>query len=196
MDLITAVGLLLVTVDPLGNVPSFISVLQPVAKERHAKVIVRELLFALSIMVAFVLLGRQLTGVLGIKQEAILMAGGLVLFLVALEMIFPGRGRRIIREQTDPDPFIVPLATPLVAGPAALSTIILITTKTGGVMTGLWAVLIAWGVTFVTLTSAPAIMHVLKDRGTRAVQRLMGMLLVMLSVQMVLNGASEYSRNF
>ena len=194
MNLLTAIGLLLLTADPLGNVPVFISVLQPVPENRRKAVIIRELLFALGIMLAFVFAGRFLTEGLGIQQEAISMSGGIVLFLVALEMIMPGKGRRGSAAD-EAEPFVVPLATPLVAGPATLATIILITSKPDGVWTGLGAVLIAWGITFVTLVSAPAIMRVLKQRGSRAVERLMGMVLVMLSVQMFLNGLSEYFRH-
>ena len=196
MELITAVGLLLLTTDPLGNVPTFISVLQPVPEHRRKAVIVRELLFAVGIMLVFVFAGRLLTNALGIQQEAISIAGGLVLFLVALEMILPGKGRRgAPSEEPESEPFVVPLATPLVAGPATLATIILITSKPGGTLTGFCAVLIAWGITFCSLVSAPAIMRVLKQRGSRAVERLMGMLLVMLSVQMFLNGLSEYLKH-
>ncbi len=194
MNLLTAIGLLLLTADPLGNVPVFISVLQPVPENRRKAVIIRELLFALGIMLAFVLAGRFLTEGLGIQQEAISMSGGIVLFLVALEMIMPGKGRRGSAAD-EAEPFVVPLATPLVAGPATLATIILITSKPDGVWTGLGAVLIAWSITFATLVSAPAIMRVLKQRGSRAVERLMGMLLVMLSVQMFLNGLTEYFRH-
>jgi multiple antibiotic resistance protein len=192
-ELLSAVGLLLLTMDPLGNVPSFVSILQTVAPERRRPVVVRELLCALGIMLVFVFAGRQLMALLGIQQEAISMAGALVLFLVAIEMILPGRGRKPAVGETDEnEPFIVPLATPLVAGPAALATVILITSKPGGVLTGLGAVLVAWAVTFCVLVSAPAIVRILKQRGARAVERLMGMLLVMLAVQMFLNGLREY----
>ena len=196
MHLLTAIGLLLLTTDPLGNVPIFISILQPVPEHRRKAVIIRELLFAVAIMIVFVFAGRIFTEGLGIQQEAISMSGGLVLFLVALEMIMPGKGRRGSgTDETEAEPFLVPLATPLIAGPATLATIILITSKPDGTLTGLFAVLIAWAITFCTLVSAPALMRILKQRGSRAVERLMGMLLVMLSVQMFLNGLSEYLRH-
>ena len=193
MELLSAIGLLLLTTDPLGNVPGFISILQPVPAERRRAVIVRELFFALGIMLAFLVGGRQLTNLLGIRAEAISIAGAIVLFLVAIEMILPGRGRKGASSPEEGEPFIVPLATPLVAGPSTLATIILITTK-GGLLTGLWAVLLAWVVVFCTLSAAPGIMKILQERGARAVERLMGMLLVMLSVQMFLNGLGEYLR--
>lgn len=192
MELLSATALLLLTTDPLGNVPSFISVLQPVPPERRRAVVVRELVFALAIMLAFLAGGRQLTSLLGIRPEAISIAGAIVLFLVAIEMILPGRGRRGADGGEVGEPFIVPLATPLLAGPSTLATIILITSKPGGLLTGLWAVLLSWVVVFCTLIAAPAIMKVLRDRGARAVERLMGMLLVMLAVQMFLNGLREY----
>ena len=193
MELISAIGLLVLTTDPLGNVPSFISILQPIAEQRRRSIVIRELFFALGIMLAFVFLGRSVTGILGIQQEAVTMAGGIVLFLVALEMILPGKGRRPAHpEEPEPEPFIVPLATPLIAGPSTLATIILLTSKPGGTLTAVWAVCIAWGISFFTLLSAPLIMRVLKQRGSRAVERLMGMMLVMLSVQMFLNGLREY----
>ncbi len=190
-DLASAIGLLLLTTDPLGNVPSFVSVLNKVPPERRRAVVVRELLVALGIMLGFLFAGRQLMGLLGIHAEAISMAGAIVLFLVAIEMILPGSGRRSVSEE-ESDPFIVPLATPLVAGPAVLATIILISSKPNGMAIGLLAVLLAWAVTFGILLSAPLLMRFLRQRGARAVERLMGMLLVMLAVQMFLNGLNEY----
>jgi multiple antibiotic resistance protein len=175
----------------LGNVPCFVSVLKKVPPEQRRAVVVRELLIALGIMLAFLFAGRQLMGWMGIRAEAIAMAGAIVLFLIALEMILPGWGRRSVSEE-DQDPFIVPLATPLVAGPAVLATIILISSKPAGLILGLLAVLVSWAVTFGILLSAPLLMRVLRQRGARAVERLMGMLLVMLAVQMFLNGLNEY----
>jgi len=191
-ELGSAVGLLLLTIDPLGNVPSFVSILKAVPPEGRQRVVIRELLVALGLMLVFLFVGRQLTGILGIKTEAISIAGAMVLFLVAIHMILPGAGRGMKSESEESDPFIVPLATPLVAGPATLATLILISSKSGGLFVGFWALLIVWTVTFAVLVSAPMIMRVLRERGARAVERLMGMLLVMLSVQMFLNGLREY----
>ena len=192
MELISAIALLFVTTDPLGNVPNFIAILQAVPVERRRRIVIRELFFALGIMLLFLFIGKQLMGLLGIRQEAISIAGALVLFLIALEMILPGRGRKGDLRGEESEPFIVPLATPLLAGPSVLATIVLITSKPDGLRTGLWAVLIVWATCFCTLTSAPAILRVLKEPGARAVERLMGMLLVMLSVQMFLNGLGEH----
>jgi multiple antibiotic resistance protein len=191
MDLISSVSLLLLTMDPFGNMPNFVAVLNQVPQERRTHVVVRELLVALGLMLAFVFGGAKLMSVLGIQAQAITIAGGILLFLIAIQMIFPSPGRSMT-EGYGSDPFIVPLATPLLAGPSTLATLILLTSKRGGPFATLPALLIAWGVTFVCLISAPVLVRILRERGARAVERLMGMLLVMLSVQMFLNGLRDY----
>jgi MarC family membrane protein len=193
MDLLSSVGVLLLTMDPLGNVPNFVAVLNQVPAERRTGVVVRELLIALVLMLGFLFGGAQLMALLGIKPEAITIAGGILLFLIAIEMIFPSQHRRAA-EGIGGDPFIVPLATPLVAGPSTLATLILLSSKEGGAMGALPALLVAWAVTFVCLVSAPTLARILRERGARAVERLMGMILVMLAVQMFLNGLRDYLR--
>ena len=193
MDLLSSTGILLLTMDPLGNVPNFVAVLHQVPAERRRPVVIRELLVALLLMIAFLFVGGQLMAALGIHPEAITIAGGILLFLIAIEMIFPTQNRRTA-DTSGGDPFIVPLATPLVAGPSTLATIILLASKGGGPLTILPALLLAWAVTFVCLVSAPTLARVLRERGARAVERLMGMLLVMLAVQMFLNGLKDYLR--
>jgi multiple antibiotic resistance protein len=191
MEFLSAIGVLLLTMDPLGNVPSFVAVLGQIPQERRRGVVVRELLIALGLMLLFLFLGERLMDLLGIRPQAITIAGGILLFLIAVDMIFPSAQRRT----SDPaggDPFIVPLATPLVAGPSTLATLILLSTKTGGPLRILPALLVAWGVTFLCLFFAPALSRALGERGARAIERLMGMLLVMLAVQMFLNGVSDY----
>jgi MarC family membrane protein len=191
MEFLSAFGLLLLTMDPLGNVPSFVAVLNQVPVDRRREVVVRELCIALLLMLGFLFAGERLMAVLGIQPQAVTIAGGILLFLIAVEMIFPSSHRR----GSDPasgDPFIVPLATPLVAGPSTLATIILLASKTGGPVRILPALLLAWAVTFLCLFFSPALARALGERGARAVERLLGMLLVMLAVQMFLNGLRDY----
>ena len=177
--------------DPLGNVPSFVAVLNQVAQEHRREVVVRELCIALVLMLGFLFAGPRLMTLLGIQQQAVTIAGGILLFLIAIEMIFPSAHRRA-SDPASSDPFIVPLATPLVAGPSTLATLILLATKPGGPLRILPALLLAWAATFVCLYFAPALARALRERGARAVERLMGMLLVMLAVQMFLNGLRNY----
>ncbi len=191
MDTLSATLLLLTIMDPLGNVATFVSGLRPVPPERRLRVIARELVIALVILVLFLFLGPWLLGLLHLKQEALFISGGIVLFLIALKMIFPPSRRDA--EELMIEPFIVPLATPMIAGPSVLATLlVLVSAHPEHIWHWLAALLIAWGITAAVLLCAPAISRVLKEKGSMAVERLMGMLLVMVAVQMFLNGIEFY----
>ncbi len=191
MDTLSATLLLLTIMDPLGNVATFVSGLRPVPPERRLRVIARELVIALAILVVFLFAGPWLLGLLHLKQEALFISGGIVLFLIALKMIFPPSRRDA--EEAFVEPFIVPLATPMIAGPSVLATLlVLVSTQPEQIWRWFAALLIAWGITAGVLLCAPAIARVLKEKGSMAVERLMGMLLVMVAVQMFLNGIEHY----
>jgi multiple antibiotic resistance protein len=148
---------------------------------------------ALVILVAFLFAGPWLLSLLHLKQEALFISGGIVLFLIALKMIFPPSKHD---EEPMSEPFIVPLATPMVAGPSVLATLlVLVSTQPEHLWRWFAALLIAWGLTAAVLLCAPAIARVLKDKGSLAVERLMGMLLVMVAVQMFLNGIEHYLKH-
>lgn len=191
MDTLSATLLLLTIMDPLGNVATFVSGLRPVPPERRVRVIARELVIALVILVVFLFAGPWLLGLLHLKQEALFISGGIVLFLIALKMIFPPSRREM--DEPMMEPFIVPLAVPMIAGPSVLATLlVLVSTQPEQIWHWFAALLIAWGVTAAVLLCSPAIARVLKEKGAMAVERLMGMLLVMVAVQMLLNGIEHY----
>jgi multiple antibiotic resistance protein len=193
MDTLSATLLLLTIMDPLGNVATFVSALRPVPAEKRLRVIARELVVALVILVAFLFAGPWLLSLLHLKQEALFISGGIVLFLIALKMIFPPSKHD---EEPMSEPFIVPLATPMVAGPSVLATLlVLVSTQPEHLWRWFAALLIAWGLTAAVLLCAPAIARVLKEKGSMAVERLMGMLLVMVAVQMFLNGIEHYLKH-
>ena len=191
MDILSATLLLTTTMDPLGNVANFIAGLRAVPPEQRVKVIARELIFALLILLFFLFCGRWVLGILLLKEEALFISGGIVLFLIALKMIFPSTVRE--SDELPVEPFIVPLATPLIAGPSVIATLLVLVSSQPEAM-GKWivALLASWGITATVLLFAPAISRVLKQKGTMAVERLMGMLLVMIAVQMFLNGLEHY----
>lgn len=194
MDTLSATLLLITIMDPLGNVATFVSGLRRVPPERRLRVIARELLIALAILVLFLFLGPWLLGLLHLKQEALFISGGIVLFLIALKMIFPPSRRDA--DEPMVEPFIVPLATPMIAGPSVLATLlVLVSTQPEQLWRWFAALMIAWGVTAAVLLCAPAIARVLKEKGSMAVERLMGMLLVMVAVQMLLNGIEHYLKH-
>jgi multiple antibiotic resistance protein len=191
MTTLSATLLLITIMDPLGNVATFVAALRGVPQERRLKIIARELVIALIILLIFLFGGPWLLGLLHLKQEALFISGGVVLFLIALKMIFPPLRRDT--EEQEMEPLIVPLATPMIAGPSVLATLLVLVSAHPDQM-GRWltALLIAWAITAAVLLCAPAIARVLKEKGCMAVERLMGMLLVMVAVQMLLNGIEFY----
>ena len=183
---------LLLIMDPFGNMPIFLSVLERVPADRRRKVLVRELFLALALIVVFIFSGRYVMGFFSLRQEAVSIAGGIILFLIALRMVFPSSEVRTDRD-IDSDPLLVPLATPLIAGPSLLAVLLLFATaESGRLMLLLLAALIAWLVTFIILLSSTFLIRLLTKRGLVAIERLMGMVLVALSVQLFLEGISSY----
>jgi multiple antibiotic resistance protein len=187
-----AVTLFLI-MDPLGNIPIFLSILAKVAPERRRKILIRELFIALAVMLVFLFAGPPILKVLGLSSEAVTIAGGLVLMIIAVRMIFPSRGGIMGDEEGDEEPLVVPLAIPLIAGPSVLATLVLLT-ESGPDRTIYWlaALFGAWLLTAVILLSSQFFFKILGNRGLKAIERLMGMILVSISVQMLLNGFASF----
>lgn len=180
--------LLLFLMDPLGNIPVMLSILKGIDPKRQRVIIARELVIALFILMLFLFLGKPLLNFLHLQQEAVTISGGLILLIIGLKMIFPNKDG-LVGQQPDGEPFIVPLAIPLIAGPSVLAMLILMT-QSGPSMMSNWffALIIAWAITAAILLSAPILLKFLRERGLIAMERLMGMILVMMAVQMLING--------
>ena len=192
MDVFSAVVTLFLIMDPLGNIPLFLSALKDVAPERRRRVLVREIAFAYLVLLVFVFLGNYVLAFLRLEQETISVAGGIVLFLIALRMIFPvgGAGQS---DALEGEPFVVPLAVPLLAGPSTLAALLLLQ-RSAPTETALLvvAVTVAWALSGVILLSSTFFYRLLRERGLIAVERLMGMLLVMVAVQMFMEGIRAF----
>jgi small neutral amino acid transporter SnatA (MarC family) len=183
--------LLLLVMDPVGNVPFFLAALKPVDPARQRRVIVRELLIAYGVMVALLFAGGPLLRMLQISEPALTISGGVILFLIALRMIFPPAERAA--EGVGGEPFIVPLAIPYVAGPSVMATeLLLMSREPGRWPEWLIALTVAWAATAAVLMAGAALRTVLGPRGLIAMERLMGMVLVTVAVQMLLSGVERY----
>jgi multiple antibiotic resistance protein len=194
MSIFSAAVVLFFVMDPLGNIPPFLSVLENVAPTRRRRVLARELLIALVILCVFLFLGQHLLDFMSLRQESISVAGGIVLFLIAVRMVFPP-DRGMMGDEVDDEPLVVPLAVPLIAGPSTLATLLLfVRSEPARLLDWLAALGIAWVGTAVILFASPFFLRVLGKRGLKAVQRLMGMILVMLAVQMALEGVLRFLR--
>jgi MarC family membrane protein len=192
VDVPSAILTLFLIMDPLGNIPLFLAALKPVRPERRRLVLVREIAIAYLVLVAAALVGQHVLRVLGLEQETVSIGGGIVLFLIAVRMIFPGDGS-IAGDTPEGEPFIVPLAVPFVAGPSAVAAVLLLERSAPGHTAALLAaVTIAWALSGVILLSSTFFYRLLRERGLIAVERLMGMLLVMIAVQMFMSGVRAF----
>ncbi len=197
MDILTAAITLFLVMDPLGNIPIFISVLEDVYPTRRRKVLIRELVIALAIMLAFLFFGNNIMAALSISGPSLSIAGGIILFIISIRMIFPIRHRALMGENSDSEPFIVPLAIPLVAGPSTIATLMLMSSKAPNrVLDWLLAMLIAWLISAVILFFSDYLRQVFRRRGLAAMERLMGMILTTIAVEMLLSGIADFLQQY
>lgn len=191
--LITAFATLFVVIDPPGLVPLFIALTQGMDRDHRRRLAQRACVIAAILLTLFGLLGEQLLGFIGISMPAFRIAGGILLFLTALDMLFERRTQRREGQKSEPDhdPSVFPLATPLIAGPGAIATMILLVGQTDNWVgtTAVLALMLAMMLaTFLFLLAAPRLEHILGRTGTIVITRLLGMLLAALSVQFVIDG--------
>jgi MarC family membrane protein len=194
MTAFSAAILLFFVMDPIGNIPLFLAALRPVDPARRLWVVGRELLIAYGLLAGFLYAGRPLLSVLGISEPALTMAGGIVLFLIAIKMVFPA-AHGSLGEAVDGEPFVVPLAIPYIAGPSALATVLLMTSRDPSRHAEwLLAVSLAWLASAAILLLGAKLSSFLGEKGITAIERLMGMVLVASAVQMFLDGAAKVMR--
>ena len=192
MTIASAALLLFLILDPLGNIPVFLSLLRSLPPQRQRVVLAREMLIALVVLMLFLWGGRYALELMHLRQESVSIAGGIVLFLIGLRMIFPPP-EGLMGELPEGEPFIVPMAIPLVAGPSGMAAVMLMGSQEPTRM-GAWslALMIAWIATAAILFSSTYLYKWLGSRVLTAIERLMGMVIVAISVQMFLDGLTAY----
>jgi len=197
-SIISTAVLLLFILDPFGNIPLLLSILKNIDRSKHIKIIIREMLIGLAILLFFLFFGDAFLTTFGLETQAITISGGVIFFIIALKMIFPDpAGHGIFSSEDDEEPLIVPIAIPMVSGPGAIATVMLLAktnqNHTLGVLT---AVFIAWLVVAIILLLSPLFYKILQKRGLKALERLMGMLLLMMAVEMFIQGIRELAPTF
>lgn len=192
MDTWSAAVMLFLIMDPLGNLPVFMSVLKTIEPKRRRIILIRELCFAFAILLIFLYSGQAVLDFLNVQQETVSIAGGIILFLIALKMIFPQSGNPLGLAVGE-EPFLVPLAIPMIAGPSTLAALILLANQNPDRMID-WTIALtaSWVVSAVILLFSNIFHRLLGERGLTAMERLMGMILVMIAIQMLLDGISHY----
>jgi len=196
-DLLSAFIVLLIVTDPLGNVPVVLSLLQGVPRARRLWVITREYLIATGLLLLFMVAGERLLKAMRLSEVSLEISGGVILFLIALGMVFPGMGVSVAprARPSEPggdapsEPLLVPLATPLIAGPSALATVVLLAARQPE-QASAWgaAIVLAMGVGWAVLAMAEHLSHRLNPVALRAMERFMGLLLSAMAVEMLTSG--------
>ncbi|XBC43204.1 MAG: YhgN family NAAT transporter [Buchnera aphidicola (Meitanaphis flavogallis)] len=192
-EMISSTILLILIMDPLGNLPIFMSILKNLEPKRRRIVLLREMTVALIIMLLFLFAGEKILTLLNLKTETVSISGGIILFLIAIKMIFPSHHYEKEKPYIREEPFLVPLAIPLVAGPSLLATLIVLSHEYLNkiiYLTG--SLLIAWTCTVIILLLSNMFLRLFGAKGVDALERLMGLILIMLSTQMFLDGVKSW----
>ena len=189
---ISSVITLALVMDGFGNIPLFITALKKVSPERRKIVLLRELSIALVIMVAFLFLGKWFLHAFGIHEYSLSIAGGLILFLISVDLVFGSGDETPKSDPKEEEPFVVPLAIPLVAGPAALSMVMITAAQQSNNFITLGAVIVASFINSIILMASFPISNLLGKRGLTAIERLTGMILILMSVDMIMGGISAF----
>jgi MarC family membrane protein len=191
-EILSAIILLTLVTDPFGNVPMVNAMLAGVSARRRVAVILRECAIAFVILMGFMLGGRKVLDLMHLSETSLSIAGGVILFMIAIRMVF-AHPEGAFGPQAQGEPFIVPLAIPLIAGPSALATVMLMATREPEKL-GMWAVAIT-----VTMALAALILVMgnvlerwLGDRAMQAIERLMGLILTAIAVEMLLGGIRAF----
>jgi multiple antibiotic resistance protein len=178
---------LFLIMDPVGNITAFLSLMSEVEEKKRKWVLIREILIAVAAMYLINYCGKYLIDVLEISKTTITLTSGLILFLVALKILFPGP-QSLRLNLPKGEPFIIPLAIPLIAGPSLLATILLYAQLQESYLMMTWAIAIASLATYVVFLLAPFLFRVLGQNGLLALEKLMGMVLILIAVERFTGG--------
>jgi MarC family membrane protein len=191
---LSATILLVLITDPIGNIPIFANALKHVAPERRPRVILREILIAFALLLTFMFVGESFLRVMNLSELSLQIGGGVILFLIALRMVFPPPAGGADEEQMV-EPLIVPLAVPAIAGPSALATVLLLVSQQPDKrLEWIGALCVTMLVSAVVLVSAERIQRIIGTRLVVAVERLMGLVLVSVAIEMMLRGFKTFAQ--
>lgn len=187
-EFLATVVLLLILLDPLGNIPLLISLLRPLAPARRPRVVLRENAIAAALLIVFVFIGDWLLSALHLSAPALEISGGLILFLIAVRMVFPAQGHHEDDADREGEPLIVPIAVPMIAGPAALATVLLTSRQAPHAASLIGAILVAIVINTLVLLAGERLARLFGKPGLAAMERLMGLVLTTMAVQMLISG--------
>jgi len=191
LSLFSITVVLFIIMDPIGNIPAYMSLVKDLEPARRRFILIREMLIALAFMVTFNFIGEYIFSVLELSDTAVMLSSGLILFLTAIKVLFPAQNS-LRMNLPKGEPFIIPLAIPLIAGPSLLATIMLYARMETSIATMIAAIFISWVVALLVLLAAPFFKRYLGNNGLMALERLMAMVLVMLAIQRFMEGIQTF----
>lgn len=191
MDLFTLALNFFLIANPIGNVPPIVALIKDFSFERQKKIVFREAIFALLIAIGFQFAGSQLLFLLEIQTYTVSIAGGIILLIVAMGMIFPKPAVQEVQALKH-EPFVVPIATPIITGGGVMSSIMIYMELTQNTFLVTSALIVAWCGVLPVMLSAPYLKKIMGDRGLLAMEQIMGMVLALLSMRLVVQGMKIY----
>jgi MarC family membrane protein len=190
---LSALVLLLLVLDPIGSLPVFISVMRNVVPERRARVALRESALAFGVLVLFMLTGQWFLTLMRLSERSLEVAGGVILLIIAMRMIFASGGEIYASDGQGREPLIFPLAVPLLAGPSAMATVLLLASRQPErLLAWIGALTVAMVVSAVVLLGADRIRKWIGSSMVSAIEKLMGLVLTAIAVEMILAGLKRY----
>jgi len=177
-------------INPIGNTPFIVSLLAKFDEKKQRRILVRELILGFLLALFFIFAGEQFLAQLEISETTIGICGGVILFFIAMSLIFPKPSGH--SEGMEREPYLVPIATPVLSGPCLLTTVMLYSHQVENIVTLVAAVSLAWFVTSAIVMLAPTIQRLFGERGLIALERLMGMLLTFLSLDMLITSLIRF----
>jgi MarC family membrane protein len=192
-EFLSATILLILVIDPFVNVPLVVSALHATPVERRARIVLRECLIAYCVLLAFLFGGQAFLALMHLSETSLSIAGGVILFLIALRMVF-SHPEGVFQAASGGEPFIVPLAIPAIAGPSAMATVMLMASRDPG-HSGVWALALtgAMAVATLVMVAADRLQRMLGDKVVQAFERLMGLVLTAVAVEMLLTGVRTFA---
>ncbi len=186
---------LFIVMNAIGSMPLYISFLKGISHRRQKQIVLREMLIALGVIIFFNFVGKLLLNLLHVDQASLQISGGVVLFLISIKLLIPPEHEKEVSKseiKEIKEPFIVPLAIPLLAGPAVLATVMLYGQQVTNDLLMISAIVISWFVSLIILLASTHLSKYLGDRGTMACERLMGFIMVLIAVQMFMRGLTAF----
>jgi MarC family membrane protein len=192
-SLSAAVLLLLLVLDPFGSLPVYLATLSAVAQERRLYLAIRESVIAFVILLLFMLSGQQFLTLMHLTERSLAVSGGVILFIIAIRMVFGEASGGLADTKISHEPFIVPLAVPMLAGPSAMATVLMMaSTEQDNLITWILALAIAVAISCLVIISANQIRRIVGSDVVEATQKLMGLVLAAVATEMILSGLKKY----